>query len=320
MKLNNSRILSGLMGVCVGDALGVPVEFSSRKSLIASPVTGMRGYGTYNQPPGTWSDDSSLTFCLAEALCREKLTLNLLSATAQNFCRWYLEGYWTPHGDVFDIGGTTIDALERLQQGISPVEAGGTDEFSNGNGSLMRILPLAFFHSQLEFSQLIETVHQISCLTHAHPRSQIACGIYISIAVNLLKGLEPVQAYLDGINKVKKIYQQLPYAKEIYRFYRVTDGQIASLAVDAIGSGGYVLETLEAALWCFLNSSSYPEAVLKAVNLGEDTDTTAAVTGGLAGIYYGVENIPSEWLAQIARKNDIIDLSVRLEKAIMQVA
>ena len=308
------------MGVCVGDALGVPVEFSSRKSLRAFPVNGMRGYGTYNQPPGTWSDDSSLTFCLAEALCQEKLTLNLLSATAKNFGRWYSQGYWTPHGEVFDIGGTTIDALERLEQGISPVEAGGTDEFSNGNGSLMRILPLAFFHSQLEFSQLIERVHQISCLTHAHPRSQIACGIYISIAVNLLKGLEPVPAYRDGVNKVEKIYQQLPYAKEIYRFYRVTDGQIASVAVDAIRSGGYVLETLEAALWCFLNSSSYPEAVLKAVNLGEDTDTTAAVTGGLAGIYYGVENIPSDWLSQIARKNDIINLSVRLEKAREQVA
>jgi ADP-ribosyl-[dinitrogen reductase] hydrolase len=316
LKQNNSKVLSGLMGVCVGDALGVPVEFYSRDRLSLSRVTGIQGYGTYNQPPGTWSDDSSLTFCLAEALAQEKLTTKLIEAIANNFCRWYEEGYWTPYGTVFDIGGTTIDAIERLQEGISPVKAGGSDEFSNGNGSLMRILPLAFCHSQLEFSELIELVHQVSCITHAHPRSQISCGIYISIAVSLLEGKEPSQAYLDGIQRVQEIYQQLPYAKEIFYFYRVSDGKIGTFPIDAINSGGYVIDTLEASLWCFLNSSSYSEAVLKAVNMGGDTDTTAAVTGGLAGIYYGIENIPANWIEQIAKKDDIIDLAARLETAI----
>ena len=312
MMQTSSKILAGLIGVCVGDALGVPVEFTSRVERLKSPVETMRGYGTYNQPPGTWSDDSSLTFCLAESLCSGFS----IDAIASSFCRWLNEAYWTPHGEVFDIGNTTYDALERLQQGFPPVKAGGTDEYSNGNGSLMRILPLAYYHKTLDFPKLIERVHQVSCITHAHLRSQIACGIYISIAVCLLQRMAPADAYLQGIQNAQKIYIQPLYASEKHHFYRVNRGEIASLPIDDIRSTGYVIDTLEAALWCFLNSSSYSEAVLKAVNLGEDADTTPAVTGGLAGIYYGVENIPEEWMNQIARIEDIIDLGRRLEGAI----
>jgi len=311
-QMKKSKVLSGLMGVCVGDALGVPVEFTSRAARLQAPVTGMLGYGTYNQPPGTWSDDSSLTFCLADSLCQGFD----LRAIGQSFCRWYNEAYWTPHGEVFDIGGTTCDAIESLLKGVSPVEAGGTDEWSNGNGSLMRILPLAYYHKTCDFPELIQRVHDCSCITHGHARSQIACGIYISIAVCLLQGLEPKTAYLQGIETVKEIYSPRKYAIEMYRFERVGSGAIDRLSMDEIKSGGYVIDTLEAALWCFLTTGSYAEAVLKAVNLGGDTDTTGAVTGGLAGIYYGVENIPTEWIEQIARKDDILDLENRLEAAI----
>ncbi|HBB31613.1 MAG TPA: hypothetical protein DDZ80_26295 [Cyanobacteria bacterium UBA8803] len=312
MRESNTKILAGLMGVCVGDALGVPVEFTSRADRLKSPVTSMQGYGTYNQPPGTWSDDSSMTFCLAESLCGGFS----LEAIAQSFCRWYSEGYWTPHGQVFDIGGTTCDAIERLQEGVLPVESGGSEEWSNGNGSLMRILPLAYYHKSLEFQQLIERVHQVSSITHAHPRCQMACGIYISIAISLLEGDELTAAYLHGVESVRELYNQLPYILELPRFTRVFSGEIGRLPVDEIRSSGYAIHTLEAALWCLLNTTSYPEAVLKAVNLGEDTDTTAAVAGGLAGIYYGVEDIPIEWINQIARKRDIIDLAMRLEATI----
>ncbi len=312
MTQTNSKTLAGLMGVCVGDALGVPVEFTSRDKRIKSPVISMEGYGTYNQPPGTWSDDSSLTFCLAESLCSEFS----LDTIAQSFCRWYEEGYWTPHDKVFDIGGTTRDAIKRLQAGVSPMTAGGTEEWNNGNGSLMRILPIAYYHKSLTFSELIERVHQVSSITHRHLRCQMACGIYISIAINLLQGDEPTTAYLQGIEAVKDIYNQLPYTSESHRFSRVFSDEIHHLPVEEIKSGGYVIDSLEAAIWCFLNSTSYSEAVLKAVNLGGDTDTTAAVTGGLAGIYYGVANIPTEWINLLARKEDIIDLAGRLEVAI----
>ncbi len=306
-----AKTLSGLMGLCVGDALGVPVEFTSRAERVKSPVTSMQGYGTWNQPPGTWSDDSSLTFCLVECLCNGFS----LEAIANSFWRWYSEGYWTPHGEVFDIGNTTFLALMNWRQGTPPIQAGGTSEMSNGNGSLMRILPMAYCYKSLTFPELIERSHQVSCITHAHLRSQMACGIYISIAVSLLEGANPQTAYINGLENISKIYYASEeYALEIRHFNRVFSGKIANLPVEKISSNGYVIDTLEASLWCLLNSSSYAEAVLKAVNLGGDTDTTAAVTGGLAGIYYGVENIPQEWIEQIVRKQDIIDLATRFER------
>lgn len=312
MMQTNSKVLSGLMGLCVGDALGVPVEFTTRKELVTSPVTTMQGYGTWNVPPGTWSDDSSLTFCLAECLC----TGFSLEAIANSFSRWYNEAYWTPHGKVFDIGNTTFVAIKSLQQGTPPLKAGGTNERSNGNGSLMRILPMAYYHKTLSFLELIQRVHQVSCITHAHLRSQIACGIYISIAICLLQGFDLKSAYSQGLHNIQTIYSTTEYTTEMPHFERVLSGEIVNLSVDSVRSSGYVIDTLEAALWCLLNSSCYAEAVLKAVNLGSDTDTTAAVTGGLAGIYYGLENIPAEWVNQIARKQDIINLAARLEASI----
>jgi ADP-ribosylglycohydrolase len=310
--LTAAKTLSGLMGLCVGDALGVPVEFTIRDQRVKSPVTKMLGYGTWNQPPGTWSDDSSLTFCLAESLCRGYS----LETIADSFWRWYKSAYWTARGQVFDIGGTTHEAIMRLKQGVIPNQAGGKVENSNGNGSLMRILPMAYCHKTLTFGDLILRVHDVSAITHAHARSRMACGIYISIAVALLEGADPQAAYLQGLDKVQIIYSDPEFLLEKPHFGRVLSGEIAQIPIEEIRSDGYVIDTLEASLWCLLNSLSYSEAVLKAVNLGGDTDTTAAVTGGLAGIYYGAENIPSEWINQIARKQDIINLANRFAAAV----
>ena len=310
--LTAAKTLSGLMGLCVGDALGVPVEFTSRAERVKSPVTTMLGYGTWNQPPGTWSDDSSLSFCLAECLCRGYS----LDAIANSFWRWYKEAYWTPRGDVFDIGQTTHTAIMRLKQGVVPHQAGGKVENNNGNGSLMRILPMAYCHRNLTLGELLARVHDVSAITHAHARSQMACGIYISIAVALLEGADLQTAYLQGLQDIQTIYSVREFLLEKPHFGRVLSGEIAKLPVEEINSGGYVIDTLESSLWCLLNSSSYSEAVLKAVNLGGDTDTTAAVTGGLAGIYYGVENIPQKWINQIARRQDIIYLAERFARAV----
>lgn len=303
-----AKILSGLMGLCVGDALGVPVEFTSREERKKFPVTTMMGYGTWDVPAGTWSDDSSLTFCLAECLCQGFS----LDAIAQSFWRWYDQADWTARGEVFDIGNTTLLAITTWHQGSPPLAAGGTSEKSNGNGSLMRILPMAYCYKNLSFLELIERVHQVSCITHAHPRSQISCGIYISVAVCLLEGLNLADAYQQAIKNVEGIYADSDYAEELPHFARILSGDIAQLPEVEIRSGGYVIDTLEASLWCLLNSSSYSETVLKAVNLGGDTDTTAAVAGGLAGLYYGFENIPSEWEEIIARRDEIMDLAARL--------
>ncbi len=309
--LTATKTLSGLMGLCVGDALGVPVEFTSRAERVKSPVTTMLGYGTWNQPPGTWSDDSSLTFCLAESLCRGFS----LDAIANSFWRWYKQAYWTPRGDLFDIGQNTHEAIMRLKQGIVPHQAGGKVENSNGNGSLMRILPMAYCHQSITFEELMARVHDVSAITHAHLRSQMACGIYISIAIALLEGANPQTAYLQGLENIQSVYVDREYILEKPHFHRIFSGDIAKVPVEEINSGGYVIDTLESSLWCLLNSSSYSETVLKAVNLGGDADTTAAVTGGLAGIYYGVENIPQEWINKIARKQDIMKLAERFADA-----
>ena len=306
-----SKIASALIGLCVGDALGVPVEFHLRSERRHHPVTTMIGHGTHNQPPGTWSDDSSLALCLADTLCDPGYNLE---AIAGSFCRWYKEKFWTARGSVFDIGFTTQTAIGRLRKGVPPVEAGENGEGSNGNGSLMRILPLAFLYKQVPFPELIARVHDCSKLTHAHPRSQIACGIYIGIAVGLLEGLTPKEAYLNGIERIKPFYERGEFTEQLRYFKRIWPGNIETVESKKIESSGYVIHTLEASLWCLLTTSSYSEAVLKAVNLGEDTDTTGAVTGGLAGIYYGLESIPPEWVEVLARKDDILDLARRLQE------
>lgn len=305
------KITSALIGVCVGDALGVPVEFHLRSERRLHPVTAMIGYGTHNQPPGTWSDDSSLTLCIADVLSHQGYDIE---AIANSFCRWYKEKLWTARGGIFDIGVTTQTAIGRLRRGVTPIEAGETSSSSNGNGSLMRTLPLVFLHKQEEFPDLIAKVHDCSKLTHAHVRSQMACGIYISIAIALLEGKSLKEAYLSGIERIKPLYEQGEFANQIKYFKRVFPGNIETIESKKVESTGYVVHTLEASLWCLLTTSSFSEAVLKAVNLGEDSDTTAAVTGGLAGIYYGLENIPSEWIETLARKDDILNLAQQLEE------
>ncbi|MEH2271550.1 MAG: ADP-ribosylglycohydrolase family protein, partial [Nostoc sp.] len=247
--LTAAKTLSGLMGLCVGDALGVPVEFTSRAERVKSPVTTMLGYGTWNQPPGTWSDDSSLSFCLAECLCRGYS----LDAIANSFWRWYKEAYWTPRGDVFDIGQTTHTAIMRLKQGVVPHQAGGKVENSNGNGSLMRILPMAYCHRSFTLGELLARVHDVSAITHAHARSQMACGIYISIAVALLEGADPQTAYLQGLQDIQTIYSVREFLLEKPHFGRIFSGEIAKIPVEEINSGGYVIDTLESSLWCLLN-------------------------------------------------------------------
>ncbi|MBV5259642.1 ADP-ribosylglycohydrolase family protein [Synechococcus moorigangaii CMS01] len=306
------RIQGGLMGLCVGDALGVPVEFSSRAARQRDPVTEMRGYGTHNQPPGTWSDDSSLTFCLAEAIAEVGLGEALPEHLGRKMGLWLQEAYWTPHGETFDVGNTTAAAINKILAGINPLVAGGTGEHSNGNGSLMRILPLAFCGDRLSYGALLDTVHNISYLTHRHPRCLIACGIYITIALEILKNQSLTLAIEKGIRRSQEFYGASIYKDELPHYQRLFDGKLAQLPMVEIQSSGYVVHALEAALWCCLNQQTYADTVLAAVNLGDDTDTTGAIAGGLAGLYYGLDNIPTAWLAQIPRHDDIRQLGDRL--------
>ncbi len=310
---------AALLGLAVGDALGVPVEFIGREARRRDPVVGMRGYGTHHQPPGTWSDDSSLTFCLAETLATKGYDL---TDAAQRFVRWQDEAYWTAHGAVFDIGIATAEAIQCLRQGIPPQHAGGTGEYSNGNGSLMRILPLVFAIKDQPVAERFRAVREVSSITHAHIRSAMACFIYIELARQLLLGLDKQAAYsamqqlVNDFFKTKGIGSEL----ELRQFHRILENTYGEYVIQPliackeveIKSSGYVVHTLEAALWCLLTHDTYAATVLAAVNLGDDTDTTGAVAGGLAGLAYGEAAMPAEWLAALARRADIEDLAARL--------
>jgi ADP-ribosylglycohydrolase len=305
------KVIGGLLGLCIGDSLGVPVEFTSREKLKLFPVVDMMGFGTFDQPMGTWSDDSSLSFCLAESLCEGYNIQDI----ANKFVKWYKEGYWTAHGEMFDIGNTTLQAIQNIEKGYKPQEAGGKEVYENGNGSLMRILPLVFYINKYEKSvNKFKIIHDVSALTHGHLRSKISCSIYIEFALNLLKGDTPLNAYKKTKSTIVGFYQQSKYYSELSNFSRILENDISQLEEYQIRSTGYVIDTLEASIWCLLKNNSYKGTVLTAVNLGEDTDTTATVAGGLAGIYYEVDNIPQNWVEKIARKDDILDLALKLYK------
>lgn len=310
-----NNVLDGIMGLCVADALGVPVEFMSRETLRKNPVIGMRGFGTHNQSVGTWSDDTSMTLCLVDSLIKGINFNDVMS----KFLMWFDEGSYTPHGEVFDVGISTRDAIKRFSDGIEPLKCGGVNERDNGNGSLMRILPIIFYIQSIygtdfeENDEAFGIIHNISSLTHAHKRSKIACGIYISVASMLLGSMDLKIAVELGIYKAAEYYRkQTEFKDEISHFDRLLAKGFEELDAKAIKSSGYVVDTLEAAIWCLLNSSTYKDCVLKAVNLGEDTDTVAAVVGGLAGLYYGYENIPCEWLDKVVKREYVESLSNQL--------
>lgn len=285
-----NKIMGGIVGHVVGDALGVPVEFTSRAHCKANPVTGMRGYGTYNQPAGTWSDDSSMLFATMESLVLNKCFIR--SDMMNRFYRWAMHGAYTPHGVAFDIGGTTRTAIARWAVGRE--ECGLSDEKSNGNGSLMRILPFAIGLANGEI------IWCASAMTHAHMRSIAACFLYSSI-------VQCVMADMPLADAIKLAMAKYAGAPEIEHYARLNNLQ--DLTEDEIRSSGYVVDTLEAALWCALTTDNYKDCVLKAVNLGEDTDTIGAIAGGLAGVMYGFDAIPAEWVNALQRKEYVLDMA-----------
>ena len=325
-RRQENKWLDGIIGVVVGDALGVPYEFHSRDEMTQDPATDMRGYGTYNLPPGTWSDDSSMTLAslisLSESLRKDE-PIDFRDMM-ERFASWAVKGEYTPYGEVFDIGRTTLDAIHRYQKnGQDIFHCGGSGEHDNGNGSLMRIMPVCLYAYELQKNQrlsdgdAVTLIHTASGLTHNHIRSKIACGLYYFCVRAVLDGEGSLADRLQsGIDQGWTFYKDtLEDKRELFFYNRCR--RIHSLKETPekdIFSGGYVVASFTAALWCLLNTDSYRDCVLQAVNLGFDTDTTAAITGGLAGLYYGYHDIPEEWLQKIARREWIEGLIHELLK------
>lgn len=301
-----------LLGVAIGDALGVPVEFLKRENIAKSPITGMVGFGTHDQPAGTWSDDTSLTMCLAESLLQGFNSERI----GKNFVAWLYQNHWTARNQVFDIGNTTKLALQGIKIGVPAEEAGPNKHDAQGNGSLMRIMPLLFYTYDLSPHDRWDITRRVSSITHGHINCAIACFIYLEFARWIISPMASGGTKLDRlshtISSVRAVMEKYDY--DLSPFERILSYGLHELQQEEIKSSGYVVHTLEASIWCYFNTADFQSAVLKAVNLGDDTDTTGAVTGGLAALKYGLNDVPHQWLDCLARRWDIYDVGERLEE------
>ena len=296
------QIRGCLFGHAVGDALGVPVEFAGRGARDRDPVTGMRAFGTHHQPAGTWSDDHSLTLASAIALTKRSWDTHAMAA---EFTGWLFRGKHHPHGKLFDIGGATREAITKLDRGVKPIEAGGTSEQSNGNGSLMRLAPVALFCAADPPPNRWARVADASRLTHAHPRTIAVCLLYAEVVAGLIAGAPLPDALAAAQRRLAPFFYDR-FAEEEQPLARLMSPGLADLPRSGVSGSGYVVHTLEAALWCCLNfPDDFATPVLAAVNLGLDTDTTGAVTGSLAGLIHGEAGIPEEWLGVLARREHL---------------
>ena len=309
-------IRSSVLGTAVGDALGVPAEFRSRDVLEQDPITGMVGFGTHNQPAGSWSDDTSMLLATLDSLRNGYDPEDIMN----RFEDWLFNGAYTPRGVTFDRGLIVQKAVDRHRRGKKAILCGGADIQDNGNGSLMRILPASLYalakqeKGEMDDAQAVQLVHEVSGLTHAHVISKAGCGLHHFLVKALIEDASGgLRAALQrGVDAGVAWYREndwYNYRDAVDCYSRIFD--LAALGVlpsDSISSKGYVVSTLEAALWCLLNADSLEEALLRAVNLGRDTDTVAAVAGGLAGLWYGEGAIPKLWLDTLLRRDFILDL------------
>lgn len=307
------NIKSGIIGFVVGDCLGVPVEFKQRFQLQNNPVCDMREKGTHFQPKGTWSDDTSMVLATMHSIIElNGYNENSFYDMADKFVKWYTESLYTPHNTTFDIGNTTRKALENFIIHRNK-ECGEGALSDNGNGSLMRIIPLAFYfyNAKIKIKERKNITFEVSSITHSHIISKYACLMYVEYLIALLDGEDKVHAYKTMIKNIEKFlkYEEKQDKRIVQQAYkRILNGKIDRLNINDIKSSGYVVDTLEAVLWIVLNSNDYRQAVLDAVNLGDDTDTVGALAGGLLGVIYTIRAIPTEWIDTIVKKDEILKM------------
>ncbi|MBW6514626.1 MAG: ADP-ribosylglycohydrolase family protein [Candidatus Syntrophosphaera sp.] len=320
--MNNAELMKRIVyGVAVGDALGFPWQFAGRESRKLRPVTDMgvsvdasgQVHPAREEEIGLWSDDTSLTLCLAESLARGYD----LADQAQRFVQWYYEGYLSARDQAFDVGGQTSKAIRVLKDILASGEherlrdlLSEPAEDANGNGALMRILPLLIHIRDLEIGEQLRVVAEASALTHPHIRSVLCCLWYLKYAEKLIDGVDKFEAARHTQSEIRELIDSTACStRDCAELRRLLEKDLSqgstdpeqSHCADYISSGGYVVHTLEAAMYCLLNTSDYRQCVLAATNLGDDTDTVAAVAGGLAALLYGYESIPPEWIKSLKK-------------------
>ena len=306
MTTELQRYQGALLGLAVGDALGVPAEFQTRGTF--PKVTEMVGGGVFMLDPGEWTDDTSMALCLGQSL----LDKNGFDAVDQmtKYWAWIESGYMASNGRMFDIGDTTSDALCRFRKDGNPM-AGNEDPKCSGNGSLMRLAPIPMFFSRIDagIPMYVHNAQLMSATTHASPDCMLACGFMSGLILGALRGESKDMILSQGYCPQQGYWKTGKLSPILVDSIM---GTYKSKTKDHINSSGWVLHTLEAALWCFHNSTTFEDGLIEAVNLGEDADTTGAVYGQLAGAYYGVDSIPKRWVDKTVKVDLIIDMANKI--------
>ncbi|MGF1756437.1 ADP-ribosylglycohydrolase family protein [Photobacterium sagamiensis] len=300
-----SRAKGAFLGLALGDALGTSLEFKPPGSF--EPITDMLGGGPFGLDAGQWTDDTSMALCLADSLlARGK---NDIDDQMVRYIRWANNGENASTGTCFDIGNTIRQALDRYLA-TGKAKAGRDDEYSAGNGSLMRIAPIALFYHSKSIPVLLKAAADASMTTHAEPRCIQACQLYCYYLQRLLRSpaTPTKEALLFELSKPMQVRTENWHAQ----IKAITEGCFIRKPVSQIRGRGFVVESLEAALWCFWHSDSFEQGALMAANFGDDADTTAAIYGQLAGAYYGYQSLPQRWLDRLYWRANIEDLALML--------
>lgn len=308
-----SKFIDSIIGHAVGDAMGVPTEFCIREYLLKNPVKEMIESDKPGQPAGSWSDDTSMEIATIDSFIQNK-EFNY-DDIMHKWEEWINEAKYTANNDTFDVGRTCLRAIRNHSLGTEPLKCGIDGEQSNGNGSLMRILPVALYsyYRKLDVNEIIKLTNKLSSLTHKHDISKLGCYIYVRYIMFLLDGKNKNEAY--------ELIKTLDYSTydeyAISKYERILKNDITSYTIDNILSTGYVVDTLECALWILLNANSYKETIIATTNIGNDTDTIGAIAGSMAGIIYGYDSIPTSWIDKLMRKDYLIGLASDFEKEVM---
>ncbi len=305
-EMTRERYRGALVGLAAGDALGTTLEFKAPGTF--TPITDMVGGGPFGLEPGQWTDDTSMAMCLAVSL----LECEGFDAHDQmvRYRRWYKEGYWSSIGHCFDIGNTVSGALRRFDRTGEPF-SGSTDPYSAGNGSLMRLAPVVLFYANMP-QIAIERAADSSRTTHGAAAAVDACRYMTGLILGALHG-EDKQTLLE--NDYWPIENDSGKRHLVPEIAEIAEGSFRRRQPPQIKGTGYVVRSLEAALWAFSKSDDFRAGCLLAANLGDDADTTAAIYGQLAGAFYGENTIPVAWRSKLARYDDIVDIAESLYEA-----
>ena len=285
MNKHHNQYLGAIIGHAVGDAMGFPTEFSKREELLKNPVLEMIDSPDVGQPAGSWSDDTAMEIATIDSFIQKKCFD--YKDIMDKWVKWISKSEYTPTGVAFDIGRTCLKAIKKYCNGTAPLQCGATSMNENGNGSLMRILPVALYaySKNLDDISIRKLTNEVSSLTHAHEVSRLGCYIYVQFIICLLKGYTKEDAY--------KHIQNLDYSS-------------------------YDMNSINLYIRIFMNAQHYKEAIIASTNIGGDTDTIGAIVGSMAGIYYGFESIPSNWLDKLQRKEYLMELASEFERCIKE--